>query len=35
MAKHEHEVAETRSEEDPNCPLCGYDDLEFWKLQQR
>ncbi len=34
MAKYEYEVTETRSEEVPNCPLCGYDDLKFWNYNR-
>lgn len=34
MAKYEYEVTETKSEEVPNCPLCGYDDLQFWNYSR-
>ena len=34
MAKYEYDVVETRSEEVPNCPLCGSDDLKFWNYSR-
>lgn len=34
MAKYEYEVTETRSEEVPNCPLCGSEDLKFWNYSR-